>query len=118
MLALALDSGRDGLSPTWHRAPQGTYEDCESGAKVVSARKWVASAHAFYHCRQTVKEDKALICEDWKDSILPLLDSPPFSLSPDFFSIGQYFAARSLISSRSFEIDDYHGFGMVPLADL
>ncbi|KAB1228211.1 Ribosomal N-lysine methyltransferase 3 [Morella rubra] len=67
---------------------------------------------------KTVKEDKALICEDWKDSILPLLDSPPFSLSPDFFSIGQYFAARSLISSRSFEIDDYHGFGMVPLADL
>ncbi|XP_059656239.1 ribosomal lysine N-methyltransferase 3 [Cornus florida] len=65
-----------------------------------------------------VEEDKALICEDWKECILPLLASAPLELNPDFFGIEQYFAARSLIASRSFEIDDYHGFGMVPLADL
>ncbi|XP_047151960.1 ribosomal lysine N-methyltransferase 3 isoform X1 [Vigna umbellata] len=67
---------------------------------------------------QTVQEDKALIYEDWKENILPLLDSAPLKLNPKFFEIEQYFAAKSLISSRSFEIDDYHGFGMVPLADL
>ncbi|XP_031402076.1 ribosomal lysine N-methyltransferase 3 isoform X1 [Punica granatum] len=66
---------------------------------------------------KAVKEDKALIREDWKECILPLLDS--FSeLNPGFFGVNQYLAARSLIASRSFEIDDYHGFGMVPLADL
>lgn len=67
---------------------------------------------------KTVKEDKALVYEDWKESILPLLDSPPFNLNPKFFGIEQYFAAKSLIASRSFAIDEYHGSGMVPLADL
>ncbi|KAK7391808.1 hypothetical protein VNO78_20230 [Psophocarpus tetragonolobus] len=67
---------------------------------------------------QTVQEDKTLIYEDWKENILPLLDLAPSKLNPKFFGIEQYFAAKSLISSRSFEIDDYHGFGMVPLADL
>lgn len=56
--------------------------------------------------------------EDWKESILPLLDSAPLELNPEFFGVEQYFAAKSLIASRSFEIDDYHGSGMVPLADL
>lgn len=65
-----------------------------------------------------MKEDKALIYEDWRENILPLLDSSTFNLNPKFFSIEEYFAAKSLIASRSFEIDEYHGFGMVPLADL
>ncbi|KAJ8769196.1 hypothetical protein K2173_000971 [Erythroxylum novogranatense] len=63
-----------------------------------------------------VKEDKALIYEDWKESILPLLDLWP--LNPTFFGVEQYFASKSLVASRAFEIDNYHGFGMVPLADL
>ncbi|GKV25406.1 hypothetical protein SLEP1_g34853 [Rubroshorea leprosula] len=46
------------------------------------------------------------------------MDSAAQSLNPSFFGIEDYFAAKSLISSRSFEIDEYHGFGMVPLADL
>jgi len=71
-----------------------------------------------YNFRQTVQEDKALIYEDWKENILPLLDLAPLKLNPKFFDVEQYFAAKTLISSRSFEIDDYHGFGMVPLADL
>ncbi|KAK2456069.1 ribulose-1,5 bisphosphate carboxylase/oxygenase large subunit N-methyltransferase, chloroplastic [Trifolium repens] len=67
---------------------------------------------------QTVQEDKTLVYEDWQENILPLLESEPSKLNPTFFGVEQYFAAKSLISSRSFEIDDYHGFGMVPLADL
>ncbi|GAU45565.1 hypothetical protein TSUD_27660 [Trifolium subterraneum] len=67
---------------------------------------------------ETVKEDKTLVYEDWQENILPLLESEPSKLNPTFFGVEQYFAAKSLISSRSFEIDDYHGFGMVPLADL
>lgn len=65
-----------------------------------------------------MREDKALMYEDWKESILPILDSAPSKLNPKFFGVEEYSAARSLIASRSFEIDGYHGFGMVPLADL
>ncbi|KAF8011716.1 hypothetical protein BT93_I0002 [Corymbia citriodora subsp. variegata] len=68
--------------------------------------------------RQTLREDKALIYDDWKECILPLLNSGPFKLDPEYFGPEHYFAAKSLISSRSFEIDEYHGSGMVPLADL
>ncbi|XP_042502444.1 N-lysine methyltransferase setd6 isoform X2 [Macadamia integrifolia] len=67
---------------------------------------------------KAVKEDKNLFYEDWKECILPLIANGPFKLNPNCFGVEQYFAARSLISSRSFEIDDYHGSGMVPLADL
>ncbi|KAK9095889.1 hypothetical protein Sjap_021386 [Stephania japonica] len=67
---------------------------------------------------KTMKEDKALIYEDWKECILPLLSSGPQKLEPKSFGYDQYVAAKSLVTSRSFEIDDYHGFGMVPLADL
>lgn len=49
---------------------------------------------------------------------MPFVESAPIQLNPDDFGIEQYFAAKSLISSRSFQIDDYYGFGMVPLADL
>ncbi|KAK1411278.1 hypothetical protein QVD17_37825 [Tagetes erecta] len=67
---------------------------------------------------KTVKEDKALVYEDWKACIVPFVESAPTPLNPDDFDLEQYLAAKSLISSRSFQIDDYYGFGMVPLADL
>ncbi|MED6212634.1 hypothetical protein PIB30_085368 [Stylosanthes scabra] len=100
---------------------QGTFRSCPNK----SVCHWFGpSMKSMSFCvepnfiRQTVKEDKVLICEDWKENIFPLLDSAPSRLNPTFFGIEQYFAAKSLISSRGFEIDDYHGFGMVPLADL
>ncbi|CAH9136824.1 unnamed protein product [Cuscuta epithymum] len=68
--------------------------------------------------RQIIIEDKILIHEDWKECIQPLLANSTLGLNPEHFGIEEYFAAKSLIASRSFQIDDYHGFGMVPLADL
>ncbi|XP_076916416.1 ribosomal lysine N-methyltransferase 3-like [Bidens hawaiensis] len=67
---------------------------------------------------KTVKEDKALVYEDWKSCIVPFVESSPTPLDPDDFDLDHYLAAKSLISSRSFQIDNYYGFGMVPLADL
>lgn len=55
---------------------------------------------------------------DWKESIQPLLEAAPSTLNPKFFGVEHYFAAKTLIASRSFEIDDNYGSGMVPLADL
>lgn len=65
-----------------------------------------------------MKEDHGLIHEDWEESIKPLTSSLPTNVDPDSFGIKAYLAAKSLIASRSFQIDDYHGSGMVPLADL
>ncbi|KAH6766917.1 hypothetical protein C2S52_017900 [Perilla frutescens var. hirtella] len=67
---------------------------------------------------KTVKEDKAVVYEDWKECIKPLLDLASFELNPEYFTVDEYFSAKSLVSSRSFQVDEYHGFGMVPLADL
>jgi len=63
-----------------------------------------------------VKEDKDCLYVDWKEHIQPLILA--FKLDPSYFGVEQYFSAKSLVSSRSFEVDDYHGYGMVPLADL
>lgn len=69
-------------------------------------------------CRQIIKEDKDLVYQDWEEFIKPLLDAASFELNPEFFTVDEYLAAKSLIASRSFQIDEYHGSGMVPLADL
>lgn len=76
------------------------------------------SDHLWHNCRQIVKEDKKFIYEDWKECIRPLLDLGPLKGKAHFFGVEEYIAAKSLVASRSFEIDDFHGSGMVPLADL
>ncbi|XP_047308214.1 N-lysine methyltransferase setd6 isoform X2 [Impatiens glandulifera] len=68
--------------------------------------------------RQIIKDDKVLVREDWQECICPLLSLEHLNLNPVFFGLEQYLAAKSLIASRSFQIDDYHGYGMVPLSDL
>ncbi|CAO2167246.1 unnamed protein product [Urochloa humidicola] len=65
-----------------------------------------------------VKQDREFLCEDWKECIEPLISSGDMDAHPNDFSLDKYFSAKTLVSSRSFQIDDYHGFGMVPLADL
>ncbi|VFR03122.1 unnamed protein product [Cuscuta campestris] len=78
----------------------------------------ISSLLAGTELHKIIKEDKILIHEDWKECIQPLLSNSSLKLNPAYFGIEEYFAARSLIASRSFQIDGYHGFGMVPLADL
>ncbi|CAN6898345.1 unnamed protein product [Brassica oleracea] len=65
-----------------------------------------------------VKKDHGLVYEDWEENIVPLTPLLPENVDRGSFGIKEYLAAKSLIASRSFEIDDYHGWGMVPLADL
>ncbi|XP_074576984.1 uncharacterized protein LOC141833437 isoform X1 [Curcuma longa] len=67
---------------------------------------------------KTVKEDKSFVYEDWREFIKPLVLSGTWNIDPDRFGVEQYFSAKSLVSSRSFQIDSRYGFGMVPLADL
>ncbi|KAJ0246818.1 N-lysine methyltransferase [Hirschfeldia incana] len=79
---------------------------------------WTLSCLELRFTRQDVKEDRVLVHEDWEENIVPLTSLLPENVDPGSFGIREYLAAKSLIASRSFEIDDYHGWGMVPLADL
>ena len=65
-----------------------------------------------------MKEDKKLVEEDWREFIQPLVEAADWGLDPSAFGVDQYFSAKTLVASRSFEIDEYHGYGMVPFADL
>lgn len=51
---------------------------------------------------------------DWKECyeiLLELFGEETFPAK--WFSIEHYFAAKTLVASRAFEVDDVHGFGMV-----
>lgn len=64
--------------------------------------------------RQTLKEDRKLMRSDWKECyeiLLELFGEETFPAK--WFSIEHYFAAKTLVASRAFEVDDVHGFGMV-----
>ncbi|XP_060960374.1 uncharacterized protein LOC133031093 isoform X2 [Cannabis sativa] len=68
---------------------------------------------------KAVKEDRALLREDWEERIQPLLKMESLKLDPNFFRVEDYFAAKTIIHSRSFLVDDdSQGYGMVPLVDL
>ncbi|TQD74954.1 hypothetical protein C1H46_039513 [Malus baccata] len=66
----------------------------------------------------TVKAERSDMRKQWKESVEPLLLMLLNSNSSNSFQFQDYLVARTFISSRSFQIDDYHGIGMVPLADL
>eukprot|EP00249_Psilotum_nudum_P006340 c19652_g1_i2 orf=481-1488(-) len=65
-----------------------------------------------------VMEDRQLIEKDWYQCIMPLSKHNPYDFPPEYFTLERYFLAKTLVASRAFEVDEYHGFGMIPLADL
>lgn len=56
--------------------------------------------------------------EDWKESVAPLSLRHADDFPAHWFTLSHYLAAKTLVASRAFEVDEYHGYGMVPLADL
>ena len=74
---------------------------------------WTAKLLRGTELDETVRQDRGVMLEDWKESIEPLQDQ----IGSQWFE--DYLAVRTLIASRSFQVDDhYHGVGMVPLADM
>lgn len=73
---------------------------------------------SFWAHKQVVIEDQKLMEEDWKECIWPLTQLYPRDFPKEHFTLEHYFSAKTLVASRSFEVDEFHGFGMVPLADL
>ncbi|KAI5074762.1 hypothetical protein GOP47_0010723 [Adiantum capillus-veneris] len=63
-------------------------------------------------------EDRRLMEEDWRECIWPLTEVYSNEFPKEHFTLEHYLSAKTLVASRSFEVDDFHGYGMVPLADL
>ncbi|KAI8923247.1 hypothetical protein BC831DRAFT_43031 [Entophlyctis helioformis] len=65
-----------------------------------------------------VASDLKQLREEYNDTILPLVKehSDVFVVAKSTYD--DFAAATSLVTSRAFQVDDYHGNSMVPLADL
>jgi SET domain-containing protein 6 len=69
-------------------------------------------------CSQAIKEDRTLIQQDWRECYGILKDLYGEKFLENWFTLEHFLAAKTLVASRAFQVDDIHGFGMVPLADL
>eukprot|EP00897_Mesotaenium_endlicherianum_P003762 jgi/Mesen1/3413/ME000192S02578 len=67
---------------------------------------------------QAVLQDRQVACHDWQQHIQPLCEAHPQEFPAPHFTLERYLDAKSAVSSRAFQIDGYHGFGLVPLADM
>ncbi|PRW44560.1 ribosomal lysine N-methyltransferase 3 [Chlorella sorokiniana] len=65
-----------------------------------------------------VEADREAAREDFEEHVLPLLEKYPGRLRPDFVTLPNFHAAASLVASRAFGVDEWHGDAMVPLADI
>jgi hypothetical protein len=49
---------------------------------------------------------------------MPLLNQYPDLFDKQHYTLEQFMRVSSLVASRAFFVDDYHGEAMVPLADM
>ncbi|TPX37021.1 hypothetical protein SmJEL517_g00802 [Synchytrium microbalum] len=63
-------------------------------------------------------KDKILLKADWTDNIVPILEANQDLFPPTVYSYDFFLRAMSLVTSRAFQVDAYHGDSMVPLADI
>lgn len=70
----------------------------------------------------TVDDMRQEVLEDYEENVLPLIAKYPDRFgsleNKEEISADAFAAAASLVASRAFGIDDYHGEAMVPLADV
>ncbi|KAJ3055302.1 hypothetical protein HK097_010959, partial [Rhizophlyctis rosea] len=65
-----------------------------------------------------VEMDKQALTEDYEEHLVPLCEQYPEIFPKSVFTKDLFLRAASLVSSRAFEVDSYHGNCMVPLADI
>lgn len=66
----------------------------------------------------SIQMDMALFKQDYDSLILPLIqENRTIFMDPKQFDLERFLEASSLVSSRAFQVDEYHGEALVPLAD-
>ncbi|OUM70646.1 hypothetical protein PIROE2DRAFT_1176, partial [Piromyces sp. E2] len=67
---------------------------------------------------KSAREDRELLESDFESVVLPLTESYPDVFTKEICTLDNFLNASSLVSSRAFQVDNYHGDAMVPLADI
>ncbi|KAG4105494.1 RuBisCO-cytochrome methylase [Neocallimastix lanati (nom. inval.)] len=67
---------------------------------------------------KSARKDRELLESDFKSSVLPLIEAYPDIMTKEICTLENFLNASSLVSSRAFQVDDYHDDAMVPLADI
>jgi hypothetical protein len=55
---------------------------------------------------------------EWQVYVLPLWQEFPDECPETHFSLERYLEMRSVVTSRAFRVDEHHGIGLVPVADM
>jgi len=94
-----------------------TMPNCDAGVPLLwpsADLKLLDGTELEEHCVTKRKETSA----EWHTHIAPLAKQHPALFRPSSHTYDQYAKACTLVSSRSFTIDELHGCGMIPFADL
>ena len=68
---------------------------------------------------RSIHEDVSFLVEDFQNYIAPLLDNEKYpQLDAKYITEENWLRVASLISSRAFQVDSFHGEALCPLADL
>ncbi|RKP23724.1 hypothetical protein SYNPS1DRAFT_30521 [Syncephalis pseudoplumigaleata] len=68
---------------------------------------------------ESIGKDKHGIKHDYDTQVVPLLkQAPDLFANEQAYTFEQFMRVSSLVASRAFFVDDYHGEAMVPLADI
>ena len=95
-----------------------TVPECEAGIPILwpkgEACELLRGTELDEHCQFKRLE----IASEYRTHVQPLTQDFPQLFPLPAYSLAQYARKASLVSSRSFTIDSWHGPGMVPFADL
>ncbi|KAJ1924437.1 hypothetical protein IWQ60_005201 [Tieghemiomyces parasiticus] len=63
--------------------------------------------------------DREELASDYQELILPIVTNHPDVFTPpEAFTFDRFLQVTSVVTSRAFQVDNYHGDAMVPFADL
>ncbi|KAJ3320412.1 hypothetical protein HDV06_005335 [Boothiomyces sp. JEL0866] len=66
---------------------------------------------------KSLAQDIQYLHEDYKEHVLPLIEKYA-EFDGKFMTLERWMNATSLVTSRAFQVDEFHGESLVPLADL
>eukprot|EP00002_Diphylleia_rotans_P024565 TRINITY_DN4859_c1_g1_i4.p1 TRINITY_DN4859_c1_g1~~TRINITY_DN4859_c1_g1_i4.p1 ORF type:complete len:457 (-),score=80.27 TRINITY_DN4859_c1_g1_i4:107-1477(-) len=65
-----------------------------------------------------IEEDAEKIVSKYQRLVIPLLDKYPDIFDRSFITLERFVQMSTLVASRAFQVDQYHGDSFVPLADM
>ncbi|KAK9762634.1 hypothetical protein K7432_011450 [Basidiobolus ranarum] len=67
---------------------------------------------------ESIGKEKIDLKDDYENLVMPILEKYPTLFPKDIFTFENFLNASTVVASRAFQVDDYHGDALLPLADL